>query len=82
MLLIIICTTPVLNPTGASRINDSISQTMDYDDAKISKFVINYSDSTSDIRNFCSKTYSLNENRVTLYLYYICSISKIYIIFK
>lgn len=58
-------TTSVLNPTGASRINDSISQTMDYDDTKIVKFVINYSDDTSDIRNFCSKTYSLTENRCT-----------------
>jgi hypothetical protein len=58
-------TTPVLNPNGASRINNSISQAMDYDDAKITKFIINYSDSTSDIRNFCSKTYSSTENRVT-----------------
>lgn len=58
-------TTQVLNPTGASRINDSISQTMDYDDTKIVKFVINYSDSTSDIKNFCSRTYSLTENRCT-----------------
>lgn len=57
--------TPVLNPNGASRINDSISQTMDYDDTKIVKFVINYSDNTSDIRNFCNRTYSETENRCT-----------------
>ena len=57
--------TTVLNPNGAIRINGSISQTMDYDDTKITKFIINYSDSTSDVRNFCSKTYSSTENRVT-----------------
>lgn len=37
----------ILNSTGAERINDSVSQTLDYDNAKITKARINYADNTS-----------------------------------
>lgn len=39
----------IINQTGASRINDSVSQTTDYDDATMNKAKINYGDGTNYI---------------------------------
>lgn len=39
----------ILNQNGATRLNNSISQTKDYDNCKITKYKINYSDNTSTI---------------------------------
>lgn len=39
----------VLNSTGASRLNNSISETIDYDNAKALKLKFNYSDGTNNI---------------------------------
>lgn len=40
---------PILNPTGAIRLNQSISQVQDYTSQKISKAKINYSDNSNEI---------------------------------
>lgn len=42
-------TNPILNPAGASRLNNSISETTDYDNAKALKIKINYTDNTNYI---------------------------------
>lgn len=42
---------PILNPIGASRLNNSISNLADYENAKMSKYRINYSDNTNRIIN-------------------------------
>lgn len=39
----------ILNQNGATRLNNSISQTNDYNNCKITKYKINYSDNTSTI---------------------------------
>ena len=39
----------ILNQIGATRLNNSISQTNDYNNCKITKYKINYSDNTSTI---------------------------------
>ena len=39
----------ILNPVGASRLNNSISETTDYDNTKALKLKFNYSDGTSNI---------------------------------
>ena len=40
---------PILNPVGAKRLNESISEVQDYDNQKISKAKINYKDGTNSI---------------------------------
>ena len=40
---------PILNPTGAIRLNQSISQVQDYTSQKISKAIINYADNSNEI---------------------------------
>lgn len=40
---------PILNPTGAIRLNQSISQVQDYTSQKISKAKINYADNSNEI---------------------------------
>ena len=40
---------PIYFKNGASRLNDSISNTKDYDDSKMTKYRINYSDNTNEI---------------------------------
>lgn len=42
-------TNPILNPAGASRLNNSISETTDYDNTKALKIKINYTDNTNSI---------------------------------
>lgn len=42
-------TNSILNPVGASRLNNSISETTDYDNAKALKIKINYTDNTNSI---------------------------------
>ncbi len=44
-------TNSILNPIGASRLNNSISNLADYDNAKMGKYRINYSDNTNRIIN-------------------------------
>lgn len=44
-------TNSILNPVGASRLNNSISNLADYDNAKMGKYRINYSDNTNRIIN-------------------------------
>ena len=40
---------PILNPVGASKLNNSISETTDYDNTKALKIKINYADNTNYI---------------------------------
>ena len=40
---------PILNPVGATRLNESISEIQDYDNQKMSKAKINYQDGTNSI---------------------------------
>ena len=40
---------PILNPTGAIRLNQSISQVQDYTSQKISKAKVNYADNSNEI---------------------------------
>ena len=40
---------PIFNPVGASRLNNSISNLADYENAKMCKYRINYSDNTNRI---------------------------------
>ena len=42
-------TNSILNPVGASRLNNSISETTDYDNTKALKIKINYTDNTNSI---------------------------------
>lgn len=42
-------TNSILNPAGASRLNNSISETIDYDNTKALKIKINYTDNTNYI---------------------------------
>ena len=42
-------TNSILNPIGASRLNNSISETTDYDNTKALKLKFNYTDGTSNI---------------------------------
>lgn len=39
----------ILNPTGASRLNDSVSQTVDYSNTQATKLKINYADGTNNV---------------------------------
>ena len=41
----------ILNPTGATRLNISVSDLIDYDNAKATKIRINYDDGTNEIKD-------------------------------
>lgn len=60
---------PVINPTGATRLNNSISANVDYSNAKLGKVRMNYSDDTTFIK-------SINKaNQISTYVYqYIFSV--------
>lgn len=47
---------PILNPLGATRLNNSISNDLDYTDMYITKLRYNYSDNTSFIKDLSSPT--------------------------
>ena len=54
----------ILNPIGSARLNDSISQTIDYFDAQATKLKINYADGTKLITVLSSSQISmLNETK-------------------
>lgn len=57
----------IINTIGASRLNDSISQTIDYDKAKATKLKVNYSDNTSSIIELASD--QIQKVSDTSYLY-------------
>lgn len=60
---------PVINPTGATRLNNSISANVDYTNAKLGKVRMNYDDDTTFIK-------SINKaNQISTYVYqYIFSV--------
>lgn len=49
-------TNPIINTTGASRLNNSISNDVDYSDATISKVRLNYNDNTKFVKEINSAT--------------------------
>jgi len=53
----------IINQTGASRLNQSISNTNNYNDVKIGKIKINYSDNTNNVIT----SYGLTKNSTTSY---------------
>lgn len=55
----------VLNMVGASRLNNSISLTTDYNNAKANKYRLNYSDNTSLIRTFLDSQVTCLNNTAT-----------------
>lgn len=61
-------TDSILNPVGASRLNNSISETTDYDNAKALKVKINYTDNTNYILQL--KESQINKISDTSYMYY------------
>lgn len=58
---------PILNPVGASRLNNSISETIDYDNTKALKIKINYTDNTNYIIQL--KESQIDKISDTSYLY-------------
>lgn len=61
----------ILNPIGASRLNDSVSQTTDYYNAQATKIKINYADNTNRIIQLDSSQIKLMSNTVAKYLFSI-----------
>lgn len=60
---------PVLNVAGATRLNQSISNTNDYIDTQATKFKVNYADGTSMINNFLATQIELLPNETRKYRY-------------
>lgn len=60
---------PILNVAGATRLNQSISNTNDYEDTQATKFKVNYADGTSMINNFLATQIELLPNETRKYRY-------------
>lgn len=55
----------ILNPLGASRLNNSISLTTDYNNAKGTKYRLNYTDNTSLVRSILDSQITCINNTAT-----------------
>ena len=71
---------PIINTTGASRLNNSISATTDYSDAQMGKYKVNYSDGHSVILPMSEVTYTGNTGAVSLVIYVGHEISNIQLV--
>ena len=71
---------PIINTTGASRLNNSISATTDYSDAQMGKYKVNYSDGHSVILPMSEVTYTGNTGEVSLVIYVGHEISNIQLV--
>lgn len=60
---------PILNVAGATRLNQSISNTNDYEDTQATKFKVNYADGTSMINNFLATQIELLPDETRKYRY-------------
>ena len=57
----------ILNPIGSSRLNNSISQTIDYESAEATKIKINYADGTNEIIELGSSQITILTNTKARY---------------
>lgn len=71
---------PIINATGASRLNNSISATTDYSNAQMGKYKVNYSDGHSVILPMSEVTYTGNTGEVSLVIYVGTQISNIQLV--
>ena len=60
----------IINIIGASRLNNSISSVMDYDNAKALKYRLNYTDNTNQIMNIDSNSVEYLDN-MSIYDFYV-----------
>lgn len=70
----------IINNNGASRLNTSMSQTLDYSNAQANKIRINYSDDTSTIQNIGTPTITNGVATYTITIYVPKAITNIEII--
>lgn len=59
----------ILNPTGSSRLNNSVSQTVDYENAQATKLRVNYGDGTNEIIELSSTQIKLVSNYTAKYVF-------------
>jgi hypothetical protein len=60
--------TPVSNKTGATRLNNSISEEKDYDDSKMTKYRVNYSDNTTYVGILGSEKTDIKKYQLSLFV--------------
>ena len=60
--------TPTYNKIGATRLNDSISEEKDYDDSKMTKYRINYSDNTTYVGILGSEKIDTKKYELSLFV--------------
>lgn len=71
---------PIINNTGASRLNNSISNLMDYDNTIANKIRINYLDNTNEIKSIGTPTITNGVATYTITIYVPKAITNIEII--
>ncbi len=59
----------ILNPIGSARLNNSVSQAVDYDNAQATKIRINYADNTNEIITLSSSQIKLVSNNTAKYVF-------------
>lgn len=60
----------ILNPTGATRLNISISDLIDYDNAKATKIRINYDDGTNEIKDVSNNIEQIQQSESLIFTNY------------
>lgn len=60
----------ILNPTGATRLNISVSDLIDYDNAKATKIRINYDDGTNEIRDVSNNIEQIQQSDSLIFTNY------------
>lgn len=60
----------ILNPTGATRLNISISDLIDYDNAKATKIRINYDDGTNEIKDVSNNIEQIQQSDSLIFTNY------------
>ena len=71
---------PIINTTGASRLNNSVSATTDYSNAQMGKYKVNYADGQSVTLPINEVTYTGNTGSVSFIIYVGSEISNIQLI--
>lgn len=73
-------TNPIINTPGASRLNNSVSATTDYENAQMGKYRVNYTDGQSVTLPLSEVTYTENTGSVSFVVYAGTQISNIQLI--
>lgn len=60
----------ILNPTGATRLNISVSDLIDYDNAKATKIRINYDDGTNEIKDVSNNIEQIQQSDSLIFTNY------------